>query len=316
VFDEFTLKNLFFEHEYWLLSDITGRRYTWIIDPLDGVEAFRNSEDGNYRITVMLLDDFSPLASFAYTPECEIDGVTGALFETVGGESPLCTFFSLMQTRYGELRQIVARDKLWHGKTERTLILGEAGSLGESGRYFVMSCIETWDSDEFRYALLGTESAEETIAAITDQNLRISYIVTDKAYVSEDLAKDENNLHDCLMGRLLGRVAKQRGNGKKIIVVRRNRPDIGVFDRERYISEHLDGSMPDIEFDDPVAGDDLLIKAADNVATAVCSYYADGDARFLKPIRHRIDVVETYPSREITYRNESGAMVRARITYV
>jgi 3'-phosphoadenosine 5'-phosphosulfate (PAPS) 3'-phosphatase len=57
------------------------RRYTWIIAPLVGLEAFRNPADSNYHIEVLLLKNDVPLASFAYFPEYEGDGAEGVLFE-------------------------------------------------------------------------------------------------------------------------------------------------------------------------------------------------------------------------------------------
>jgi 3'-phosphoadenosine 5'-phosphosulfate (PAPS) 3'-phosphatase len=119
VFYESDFSDICKQKPNWLSADMVHRRYTWIIDPLDGMEAFRNPGDNNYRITVTLADDLSPLASFVYLPEYEIDGTRGALFETVGEEMPINDVLTLLKTRRGELYPAVYGDMFdgrWHSK--------------------------------------------------------------------------------------------------------------------------------------------------------------------------------------------------------
>jgi hypothetical protein len=86
VFDKEDYGAFFETHAKWLLPDMAHRRYTWIIDPLNGLEAFRNPDDGNYHIAVMLLKNDAPVASFVYFPEYESGYAEEALFEASGEE--------------------------------------------------------------------------------------------------------------------------------------------------------------------------------------------------------------------------------------
>jgi hypothetical protein len=313
VFDEFVLKNIYFDHEYWLLSDIAYRRYTWVIDPLDGMEAYRNLDDNNYRVTVALFDRFSPLVSFTYSPEYEIDGAAGALFETGGEESPLCGLFSSMKASHEKFLRSVAHDVRQRLRNDRCLMLGETGSLG-NGRYFVIACIETRNYNELRDAVYGKADADEMIAAMTDHNFRISYIAADKAYVEEALANDENALHGHLRELLLDRVVERRCKSGKTNIMYGNKDADAVWGLQRYIDGHPNCLRLHMMGEDLL--DACMVQAAGCIAGAVYSYYADGDTKFLKWLRHRIDFAATYPNRKITYRSENGTMVRARITYV
>jgi hypothetical protein len=94
VFDKEDFGAFYGAHTEWLLADMAHRRYTWIIAPLVGLEAFRNPADSTYHIEVLLLKNDVPLASFAYFPEYEGDGAEGVLFEASGEE---------MQTNAGNI---------------------------------------------------------------------------------------------------------------------------------------------------------------------------------------------------------------------
>jgi 3'-phosphoadenosine 5'-phosphosulfate (PAPS) 3'-phosphatase len=61
---------------------MSHRRYTWVIDPIDGVKAFRTVGNGNYCISVTLYIGISPVMRLAFYPEYELEGVAGVLFES------------------------------------------------------------------------------------------------------------------------------------------------------------------------------------------------------------------------------------------
>jgi 3'-phosphoadenosine 5'-phosphosulfate (PAPS) 3'-phosphatase len=82
VMDKADFSELYEKHNRWLQADMLHRRYIWIIDPIDGIGAFRTDGNGNYCVSVMLFKGTSPVASFAYYPEYELDGAAGVIFES------------------------------------------------------------------------------------------------------------------------------------------------------------------------------------------------------------------------------------------
>jgi hypothetical protein len=65
-----------------LHNDMEHRRYTWVIDPLDGVKAFRTAGNGNYCINVVLYIGTTPVMRLAFYPEYELEGAAGVIFES------------------------------------------------------------------------------------------------------------------------------------------------------------------------------------------------------------------------------------------
>jgi hypothetical protein len=82
VINRIDFEELYRKHNGWLQMDMLHRRYTWIIEPIDDIGAFRTSGDRNYCVTVMLLKGTSLVAKLAFYPEYELDGAAGVIFES------------------------------------------------------------------------------------------------------------------------------------------------------------------------------------------------------------------------------------------
>jgi hypothetical protein len=108
VLDKADFDELYIRHNQWLYTDMMYRRYTWIIGPLDGIEAFRSPGNSNYSVSVMLLDGALLLRSFAYYPECEINEAAGVLFESSEDSLGLFCQEKEAAVEYPQFRPVVA----------------------------------------------------------------------------------------------------------------------------------------------------------------------------------------------------------------
>lgn len=189
---------------------------------------------------------------------------------------------------------------------DRYLIFDESGNLGSSGRYFVISCIDTINFKSiynimkrkiYEAQLLFPELAllhsheikakdaypavkEHLLKCIVSKELTISYIVADLKHVKPALLKDKNILYNYLMKLLVERLIGCKDNGGTINIVYDNHSTkIGSKNAlEEYIRLDLlyeKGYDIDLRFKsmDSDSKDAYHIQAADYVANALYTYY-------------------------------------------
>jgi hypothetical protein len=330
VFEQERLRTMNSEQGYWLLSDIMNRRYTWIVNPLDRKGSFKCSGKNSFCVSVMLLDSLSPLASFAYYPEHESGGAEGALVETSGEESPLSVYLSLLKTRLGEYYPLDACGRR-RVAVEKCLVLGEAGQLAGGGRYYVIVCLETNECSGLHHAMKNkleqiknilpsiaggsmaraadlrqfSELKEEALAAVAEQNIRISYIAVDKACMEKDLADSEEALHDYFLWLLLDAVVGKGRGEEKIDVIFGSKLNKHGCGGQGLDIERLKRLNLSAEFKDTSHGGAFIAQAADYAADAIYAHYADGEGGVLQRIENKIKFALTFPRQKSEPQNQN-----------
>jgi hypothetical protein len=198
-------------------------------------------------------------------------------------------------------------------RNERCIIFDESGNLGNSGRYFIIACIDT---DNFKalhsvmkrklgiakklFPELATLHSNEIKAkdaypcikhhileTISEKELKISYIVADLQYVKPTLLVDKNILYNYLMKLLLDTLIKNEDDGTTINIICDNKTtkvkSLNSF--TEYIKLHfiyergyeLKLNVVYMDSDDKNA---FSVQAADYVANALYGNFEYNDSTF------------------------------------
>ena len=211
---------------------------------------------------------------------------------------------------------------------ERCLIFDESGNLGVSGRYFVISCIDTTNAKSLhntmkrklkqagdKFPELKTLHAHEIKAkdaypcvkyhileSILSKELTISYIVVDLQYTEERLLKDKNILYNFASKILISKLITKADEGKTINILFDNKTTkiASKNSLREYIIAHIvyeEGLDVNINFEykDSDAADAFIIQAADYVANGLYANYEYSNELYENLIRKKVNVVQHFP---------------------
>lgn len=210
---------------------------------------------------------------------------------------------------------------------DKTLIFDESGNMGTSGRYFVISCIETNNPKEIhnivkkkllkvkkdfpKSKFQGCElKAAKALPAIKElilksacsKNIKISYIVIDLTHVEARLLKDKNLLYNFACKLLIN----------KIIPTKLDSPSLNIWFDNHTTKVHSRNSFSDyikieliynnhivddvqVCYIDSDAGDAYVVQAADYIANALYAKYEYNNDRYFNLIKSKINIFEHFP---------------------
>ncbi len=211
---------------------------------------------------------------------------------------------------------------------ERCLIFDESGNLGVSGRYFVISCIDTINAKSLhnimkrklkhagdKFPELKTLHAHEIKAkdaypcvkyhileSIISKEISISYIVVDLHYIEPRLLKDKNILYNFASKILISKLITQKDIGKTINILFDNKTTkiASKNSLREYIiayivyEEGLDVTI-NFEYKDSDADDAFIVQAADYVANAIYSKYEYNNNVYSNLLNSKINIVQHFP---------------------
>ena len=176
---------------------------------------------------------------------------------------------------------------------ERCLIFDESGNLGASGRYFVISCIDTMNAKSLHNimkrklkqagnmfpALAAMHSHEikakdaypcvkyHILESIISKDISISYIVVDLQHIEKRLLKDKNILYNFAAKILISKLITKSDEGKTVNILFDNKTTkiASTNSLREYIIAHIvyeEGLNVDINFEykDSDAGDAFMIQ--------------------------------------------------------
>ena len=211
---------------------------------------------------------------------------------------------------------------------ERCLIFDESGNLGTSGRYFIISCIDTVNAKSLhnimkrklkqagdKFPELKCMHAHEIKAkdaypcvkyhileSILSKEISISYIVIDLYYIEERLLQDKNILYNFASKILISKLITQADEGKTINILFDNKTTkiASKNSLREYIIAHLvyeEGLNVNINFEykDSDAGDAFIIQAADYIANALYINYEFQNNIYKSLIKPKINIVQHFP---------------------
>lgn len=213
-------------------------------------------------------------------------------------------------------------------KNERCLIFDESGNLGMSGRYFVISCIDTTNAKTLhntmkrklkqagdKFPELKSLHAHEIKAkdaypcvkhhileSIISKEVTISYIVVDLKHTEEKLLRDKNILYNFAAKILISKLITKEDEGKNVNIIFDNKTTkiASKNSLREYIIAHivyeegLDVCI-NFEYKDSDAGDAFIIQAADYVANALYSKYEYDNDIYTNLIKDNINIVQHFP---------------------
>ena len=198
-------------------------------------------------------------------------------------------------------------------ENERCLIFDESGNLGNSGRYFVIACIDTKNykslhnvmRNKLRIAkkkfpeLACLHSNEikakdaypcikyHILETIAGKELSISYIVADLKHVKPSLLIEKNIFYNYLIKILIDHLVSKADNGTTINIICDNHTTkvASANSFEEYIKLHLlyeknydiNLNILYMDSDDKHA---YPVQAADYVANALYGYFEYGDTLY------------------------------------
>ena len=128
---------------------------------------------------------------------------------------------------------------------ERCLIFDESGNLGASGRYFVISCIDTMNAKSLHnimkrklkqagnmFPALAAMQSHEIKAkeaypcvkyhigvSVISKDISISYIVVDLQHIEKRLLKDKNILYNFAAKILISKLITKSDEGKTVNIL-------------------------------------------------------------------------------------------------
>lgn len=214
--------------------------------------------------------------------------------------------------------------------TDRYLIFDESGNLGNSGRYFVIACIDTKSPKALHNILrkkLGVaKSLFPELAAlhsneikakdaypcikyhilecIAQKDLSISYIVADLTHIRPELLKDKNILYNYLMRLLIERLVTEKDSGTTIHIICDNHTTkvASANSFSDYIKLYLLYEKElnitlNIRYMDSDAKDAYIVQAADYVANALYGFYEYSDSIYKERFSHKISTKVLFPWR-------------------
>jgi len=212
--------------------------------------------------------------------------------------------------------------------SERCLIFDESGNLGVSGRYFVISCIDTKNAKSLhnvmkrklkqagdKFPELKTLHAHEIKAkdaypcvkyhlleCIVKKGITVSYIVVDLKHVEKRLLNDKNIMYNFASKILISRLITKDDEGKKINILFDNKTTkiASKNSLREYIIAHIvyeEGLDVDINFEykDSDAGDAFIIQAADYVANALYNKFEYGNDIYADVISPVLNQIQYFP---------------------
>lgn len=213
-------------------------------------------------------------------------------------------------------------------KNERCLIFDKSGNLGTSGRYFVISCIDTTNAKALHNIMkrklqqagelfpeLRTLHAHEIKAkdaypavkyhileSIISKDITISYIAIDLLHIEERLLKDKNILYNYASKLLISRLITKTDEGKTINILfdHKTTKITSTNSLKDYITVHilyekgLDVNI-NFEYKNSDAADAFIIQAADYIANALYTYYEYNSDLYKSLIHHKLNVVQLFP---------------------
>lgn len=211
---------------------------------------------------------------------------------------------------------------------ERCLIFDESGNLGISGRYFVISCIDTMNAKALhnimkrklkqagdKFPELKTLHAHEIKAkdaypcvkyhlleSILSKEVTISYIVVDLCHTEDRLLKDKNILYNFASKILISRLITKADEGKTVNILFDNKTTkiASKNSLREYIIAHIvyeEGLDVNINFEykDSDAGDAFIIQAADYVANGLYADFEYHNGIYKKLINPRVNIAQHFP---------------------
>lgn len=213
-------------------------------------------------------------------------------------------------------------------KNERCLIFDESGNLGVSGRYFVISCIDTKNAKSLHNMmkrklvqagekfpeLKGLHAHEikakdaypcvkhHILECIVSKDVTISYIVIDLNYVEPRLLKDKNILYNFASKLLISKLITAADEGTTVNILFDNKTTkiTSTNSLKEYIIAHIvyeEGLDVNINFEykDSDAGDAFIIQAADYVANGLYAKYEYGNDVYGDIMEPKVNVVQHFP---------------------
>lgn len=211
---------------------------------------------------------------------------------------------------------------------ERCLIFDESGNLGVSGRYFVISCIDTTNAKSLhnimkrklkqagdKFPELKTLHAHEIKAkdaypcvkyhileSIISKDVTVSYIVVDLQHIEERLLKDKNILYNFASKILISKLITKADEGKTINIIFDNKTTkiASKNSLREYIIAHVvyeEGLDVNINFEykDSDAGDAFIIQAADYIANGLYANYEYNNDIYKNIISKKQNIVQHFP---------------------
>ncbi len=213
---------------------------------------------------------------------------------------------------------------------QRCLIFDESGNLGNSGRYFVIACIDTYNykslhnimkkklgiAKQMFQELASLHSNEikakdaypcikyHILETIAKKDLSVSYIVADLKYVKPNLLKDKNILYNFLMKLLIDSLVSEKDNNTTLNIICDNHTTKIASGNsfEEYIKLHL---LYEKEYDinlnivymDSNDRNAYSVQASDYVANALYGWYEYGDKIYYNQFKSKIHNALKFPNR-------------------
>lgn len=213
---------------------------------------------------------------------------------------------------------------------DRYLIFDESGNLGNRGRYFVISCIDTENFKAIHNIMkrklfkakqifpeLATLHAHEIKAkdaypcvkyhiaeCLTRKEMTISYIVADLHHVKPQLLEDKNIFYNYMMKLLLCRLITHQDDGSSIRILYDNHSTkVGSTNSlEEYIrltlnyDRDIDAKLSFSSMDSDAA-DAYSVQAADYIANALYSHYEYGVSAYYSVLTKKFNHIDEFPYR-------------------
>lgn len=211
---------------------------------------------------------------------------------------------------------------------ERCLIFDESGNLGVSGRYFVISCIDTKNAKSLhnvmkrklkqagdKFPELKTLHAHEIKAkdaypcvkyhlleCIVSKDVTVSYIVVDLKHVEQRLLNDKNIMYNFASKILISKLITKNDEGTRINILFDNKTTkiASKNSLREYIIAHvvyeedLDVDI-NFEYKDSDARDAFIIQAADYVANALYNKFEYGNDIYADIVTPVLNEIQYFP---------------------
>lgn len=211
----------------------------------------------------------------------------------------------------------------------RTLVFDESGNLGSSGRYFVISCIDTTERKLLHNIMkkrllkhkrdfpkvitsgfeVKAKDANKTIKLdilkiITREEFKISYIVADLKHVLPRLLVDKNSFYNYLLKLLIDKIVTDDFSDKNINFRLDNKTNKTIKVKsqnsfQEYINLRLNYDRLlnldiDVKYIDSKSGDGFIVQAADYVANAIYSHYEYNNSEYFNVIKPAIKIEDLF----------------------
>lgn len=211
---------------------------------------------------------------------------------------------------------------------DRYLIFDESGNLGNSGRYFVIACIDTRNKKALHNIMhrkLGIAKRKfpelaqlhsneikakdaypcikhHLLECIVSKELSISYIVADLKHIRPTLLDDKNILYNYLMRLLIEKLISEEDSYTTIHILCDNhttkvtsRNSFSDYIKLYLLYErdlHID---LDIRYMDSDANDAYIVQAADYIANALYGFYEYHDSIYYDLLKKRFGTRIHFP---------------------